>query len=250
MMPLSAAEIPVTFPAAPAAESRDHLPPEVSRLLAACPTPEGEEAWAAFVARYSQLLLRVAAGFAPGYDGALDRYAFILDELRRSDYRRLRGFAADGRGRFSTWLGVVARRLCLDHHRRQYGRHRHPGSADGARALARVARRELVRLDPTGDDLAEIATPSALDPAEELDQRECRAALRRAIARLSPDDQRLLRLRFEQELTAREIATVLGFPTLFHVYRRLERIYRVVRERLAGPEVGSPRGEMHNVSSA
>src|SRR4051794_39868749 len=95
-------------PSEPLDECRDALPPPVARLLTAAPGPEADHAWAAFLTGYSALLLRVASAFAPGYDGALDRYAYMLDELRRNDCRRLRAYAADGRGRFSTWLTVVA----------------------------------------------------------------------------------------------------------------------------------------------
>jgi hypothetical protein len=43
----------------------------------------------------------------------------------------------------------------------------------------------------------------------------------------------LLRLRFEQDLTAREMATVLGLPSPFHVYRRLDAIFRALRMALS-----------------
>jgi DNA-directed RNA polymerase specialized sigma subunit len=41
------------------------------------------------------------------------------------------------------------------------------------------------------------------------------------ISRLEARDQLLLRLRFEDELSAQQIANILAFPTQFHVYRRL-----------------------------
>jgi RNA polymerase sigma factor (sigma-70 family) len=184
------------------------------------------------VARYSWLLLRVATAFTPDYDGGLDRYAFMLDELRKSDYRRLRKFAADGRGRFSTWLTVVARRLCLDHHRRQYGRFRGDVAAGSPRSMARSARRELMRLDGAAHDTSRLPSALELDPTDELDDRERRVMLRRVLGQLAPGDQLLLRLRFEEDLTAREMATVLGLPSPFHVYRRLDAIYRTLRGRL------------------
>jgi DNA-directed RNA polymerase specialized sigma24 family protein len=49
----------------------------------------------------------------------MDGYAYVLEALRSDDYRRLRAYAADGRSKFSTWLVVVARRLCLDLHLRR-----------------------------------------------------------------------------------------------------------------------------------
>ena len=216
------------YPGSPP-ESPDRLPAVVADLLAA-DEAAAEPAWAAFVGCYSGLLLRVAAAFAPGYDGALDRYAFMLDELQRSGFRRLRGFAADGRGTFSTWLAVVARRLCLDHYRRQYGRFR--GDVPAGRpkgGLDRACRRNLARLEGALEDLSELPTPSPADPVDELDHRERCAALRCALGSLPPRDQLLLRLRFEHDLTARAIAAMLGLPSPFHVYRRLDAIYGVMR---------------------
>src|SRR5689334_13479138 len=192
------------YPREPAVESRDHVPPEVVRLLAASPGQASEDAWEAFVARYSGLLLRVATKFAPGYDGALDRYAFMLEELRKDDCRRLRKFAADGRGRFSTWLTVVARRLCLDHHRRQYGRFRGQVAPGSVHSLARGARRQLTRLETEMHELDALPAGPEPDPAGELDERDLRAALQRAVGQLPAGDQLLLRLRFEENLTARE----------------------------------------------
>jgi RNA polymerase sigma factor (sigma-70 family) len=229
-----------------AEESRDRIPVEVARLLAADPGPATDYAWEAFVARYSGLLLKVSFTFAQGYDGALDRYTFMLDELRRSNCRRLRGFAADGRGRFSTWLAVVARRLCLDHYRHLHGRFRGTGPDGGRRSLVQAARRGLAQLDGT-HDLAQLPAPMSMDPADGMDERDRQEALSRVVATLPPGDQLLLRLRFEQELTAREMAAVLGLPSPFHVYRRLEAVFRQMRAQLgqgsvpaaAGPAAGS-----------
>jgi RNA polymerase sigma factor (sigma-70 family) len=222
----------------PPAESCARLPVEVARLLAATPGPGAEDAWSAFVACYSGLLLRVATLFAPGYDGALDRYAYMLDELRRGECRRLRTFAADGRGRFSTWLAVVARRLCLDHYRHEHGRVRSRQAESAAGALARVSRRGLWRLDGDPQELDELPAPGTADSSHEVDERERREALRRTLAHLPASDQLLLRLRFQEDLTAREIATVLGFSSPFHVYRRLDAVYRLLRAGLDGSPGG------------
>jgi RNA polymerase sigma factor (sigma-70 family) len=213
-------------------EYRDALPPPVARLLAAHPGAEADEAWAAFLAGYSALLLRVASAFAPGYDGALDRYAYMLDELRRHEFRRLRAYAADGRGRFSTWLTVVARRLCLDHFRQQYGRVRSPDRSRGDSLGSRTVRRRLSDLTGPIEDLSRLPDPAVRDPGELVDERDREAAVGRILGELSPSDQLLLRLRFEEGLTAREIAPLLGLPSQFHVYRRIETVCGMVRARL------------------
>ena len=215
-------------------ECRDALPPPVARLLTAGSGPEADEAWTVFLAAYSAVLLRIASAFAPGYDGALDRYAYMLDELRRNDCRRLRTYAADGRGRFSTWLTVVARRLCLDHFRHQFGRVRGPERVRGRTSFSRTARRRLSELSSPVEDLALLPDLTLRDPGEVVDEHDRQAALRHAVNELSPSDQLLLRLRFEEDLTAREIAPLLGLASQFQVYRRIETVCGMVRARLTG----------------
>ena len=53
-------------------------------------------------------------------------------------------------------------------------------------------------------------------------------------------DQLLLRLRFDEELTARQIAGLLGLPTPFHVYRRLDAVCATLRTRLGPGQVSRP----------
>jgi RNA polymerase sigma factor (sigma-70 family) len=218
-------------------ETTDTIPPEVARLLSSVTQQDQVAAWQAFVERYSRLLLRVAFDFAPGYDDAMDRYAFILDELHRDGYRRLQRFVADGRGRFSTWLTVVARRLCLDHHRGRYGRTRRSDGRTTPPTAERLARKRLVELTSATDDIDRIAGALPADPGDEVGESERREALRRAFGDLAAQDQLLLKLRFEKDLTAGEIAVLLRMPTPFHVYRRLRSICSALRARLHGEGV-------------
>lgn len=218
-------------------ETTDTVPPEVARLLSSLAPQDQVAAWQAFVERYSRLLLRVAFDFAPGYDDAMDRYAFILDELHRDEHRRLQRFVADGRGRFSTWLTVVARRLCLDHHRCRYGRTRRSGGRGAPPTGERLARRRLVELASVTDDVDRIGSALPEDVGDDLGESERREALRRAFRDLAPRDQLLLKLRFEKDLTAGEIAVLLRMPTPFHVYRRLRSLCRGLRARLHGEGV-------------
>jgi RNA polymerase sigma factor (sigma-70 family) len=230
-----------------ALESGDGIPSEVASLISAGSGADAEEAWTAFVAAYSCTLLRVAWAFSPGYDGALDRYTYMLDQLRQHDYRRLRRFVADGRGRFTTWLTVVARRLCLDHYRSQYGRFRRRSRQAGGNDV-RATRRRLADLVGECDKVAWLVDPSATDPVDDLATCERSNALKRAMAELAPTDQLLLRLRFEEGLGARQISVLLGLPTPFHVYRRVDALCGLLRARLVGsaPQTG-PSGSPDNL---
>jgi hypothetical protein len=97
-------------------------PPALTRLLDAR-DPGGEDvAWREFVHTYSTLLLQVARSTAATRDATMDSYTFVLEQLREEHCRRLRAYTARNGARFSTWLLVVAKRLCVDFHRRRYGR--------------------------------------------------------------------------------------------------------------------------------
>ena len=207
------------------------LPLELTRLIEATDAPTRDDAWAGFVAAHSRLLLHVARSVTADHDAAMDGYAHVLERLRADDCRRLRGYVPDGRSKFTTWLVVVARRLCLDFHRHRYGRS--DGPAPDA-AAARAARRRLVDLVAGATEPEQLAAPAA-DPASALQAEDLHRALDAATARLSVADRLLLKLRFDDDLSAREIAGLLALPTPFHVYRRLnallEELRRVLRQR-------------------
>src|SRR5687768_3358217 len=98
------------------------LPQSLENLLAAGDSSSAERAWGEFLQEFSKLILHVARSTPGDHDSVMDRYVFVLDALRKGDYRRLRAYSQDGRGSFSTWLVAVVRRLSVDEHRRRYGR--------------------------------------------------------------------------------------------------------------------------------
>ncbi len=122
----------------------------------------------------------------------------------------------------------MARRLCLDFHRHRYGRSNDP-APDAAAAHA--ARRRLVDLVAGETEPEQVAAPAA-DPASVLQAEELHRALQAATARLPAADRLLLKLRFDDDLSAREIAGFLALPTPFHVYRRLNALLQELRRVL------------------
>ncbi len=223
-------------------DKRESLPSELIRLLAASEPKARDDAWAAFTKAYSKLILHVTRQPGGSYDPSMDRYAYVLEQLRRDDFRRLRGYAADGRSKFTTWLVVVTRRLCLDHDRHRYGRQRTSSStatpvdtntpADPSASDAAAARRRLVDLLGEEVDVERLASSSNDDPETELRVGELHRALESELAGLAPADRLLLKLRFEEELTAGQISRLLDLPTPFHVYRRLNHVLEGLRRSL------------------
>lgn len=205
------------------------LPVELARLLDAGGVGEDGGAWAAFLVRYSPVLLKTARSLGGSQDAVMDRYAYVIEGLRRDDCRRLRAFRDDGRATFVTWLVVTARRLCFDHHRQRYGR---AGALDDAGAVARrTSRRSLTDLVTADIETAEIPD-RAPAPDERVTRESQRERLAGVLSTLPHADRLLLALRFEDDLSAREIAEVLEMATPFQVYRRLDRVLATLRASL------------------
>ncbi|HEY9384698.1 MAG TPA: sigma-70 family RNA polymerase sigma factor [Gemmatimonadales bacterium] len=213
-------------------------PAALGRLLLATDPATRAECWTEFVALHSRLLLHVARAGGGHHDRVMDRYAFILEQLQSDDYRRLRSYAADRRSEFSTWLVVVAQRLCLDHQRSRYGRFRGRGEDSPGPSEDRAARRRLVDLIGAEVDLGTLADASGRDPETKLRQRDLDQALEAALARLHPRDRLLLKLRFEDGLSMPEVAAHLGFRTRFHVHRRLKTVLATLRRLLEDRGIG------------
>lgn len=226
----------------PRAHTAGVPPPELATLLACREADGATEAWSAFLERYTRLILHTVHSQANAHDGAMDRYAFVLQRLRDDDFRRLRQFDPDGPGRFSTWLVVVTRRLCEDFRRKKFGR---PQSTtrkgEEAARLRFQMRRMLATLEVEEADWTRLADPSQENPDLALREAELRHALSGSVAELEPRDRLLLKLRFEYELTAQEIADLMGFRTQFHVYRRIRSRLSKLRDKLEAKGIDGAR---------
>ena len=206
------------------------FPPELAVLLDGADPSTRERAWSAFLDRYHRLLLKAAGRFGGDYDARMDRYRFLVESLSADECRRLRAYQAQPRSSFPAWLTVVTRRLCVDFERSRTGRLRAGSDPDGARESHRARQRlaQLVGSDVSPDEIAE----SGRGAEERLVDDERHAAVESVLGALSAGDQLLLRLRFDDDLPVRRIAQVMGFPTVFHVYRRLNALLAQVRTQL------------------
>lgn len=227
-------------------------PPEVRALLAASSGDAEATAWSAFLESYSRLILHVARKSCVDRDAAMDRYAFVLEQLRRDDYARIRSYEVDDRARFTTWLAVVVRRLCTDFHRRRYGRYASSDGEDKSGTPAsrardshgpvdarRDSRRRLVDLVGAAVDIDRLADHRG-DPERQLRLSELQVALAQALAGLEARDRLLLALRFEDGHSARVIAENMDYPSQFHVYRRVNRVLGQLRANLEARGIEGP----------
>lgn len=96
----------------------------IARILSHLASPSPQDAWAEFLDLHTPLILQVVRIFERDADHISDCYLFICEQLSRDRCKRLRRFRPDGPARFTTWLRAVVRNLCLDWHRKEFGRHR------------------------------------------------------------------------------------------------------------------------------
>lgn len=211
----------------------DRLPSEVEDLIGSQDPAARDAAWDRFVAAYSRLLLHVARSVTSDPDEAMDAYVWTLERLREDGGRRLATFEGRGNSKFTTWLVVVVRRLCLDCLRRRRGRIRGDSRESAKAKEGRKVRRRLLQLAGEPAVLEALPDP-ALDPAGEVQRSEELGALHQVLSELPPSDRLLISLRFEDDLPASEIARVMGLPSPFHVYRRLDRLLPELRRRMNG----------------
>ena len=211
------------------------LVPDEVRTLLASGGADRNGAWAEFLARHSDLIMAVAHRLGGGRDRAMDRYTFVVEALCADDCHRLRGYVADGRGLFTTWLAIVVRRLCFDHHRHRYGRLQGdtPTAAD-----RHIERRNLV--DLIGDELALDELPDGRDADLALRRTDLHRALAEALNHLDPSDRLILRFRFEEGLSVPEIARATAAESPFRVYRRLDAVLAGVRTALERAGIEGP----------
>jgi RNA polymerase sigma factor (sigma-70 family) len=96
----------------------------IVRILDRIASHEVQQAWAEFLEAYSGYILQTVKLFERDADSVADCYLFVCERLSEKGFRRLRVFKPGGSAKFTTWLRVVIRNLCLDWHRKEFGRHR------------------------------------------------------------------------------------------------------------------------------
>ena len=206
------------------------LPHELVHLLDAPDAPSEERAWKEFLETHSRLILHTLHRLGGDHDTVMDRYAYVIEHLRRDRHHRLRTYTPSQRSKFTTWLVVVVHRLGLDHHRRRYGS---PNTSVNGYQDTRAARKRLVDLLAEQVDVESLAEMNGQAPDSEIRSNDLHRELTTALERLDTRDRLLLRLRFELDLPARKVADLMGYPTPFHVYRRCTRLCGTLRNELA-----------------
>jgi RNA polymerase sigma factor (sigma-70 family) len=96
----------------------------IEQILRALTTSDANQAWNQFLEDYANQIYQVIHHFEPEADRASDCFQFVCEQLVQNGFRRLRKFKGNGPATFSTWLRSVVRNLCIDWHRKEFGRRR------------------------------------------------------------------------------------------------------------------------------
>src|SRR6266702_5126990 len=126
--------------------------------------------------------------------------------------------------RFHAWLDGICRNVCRRYQTPDGTLHRHF-------SLSTLARDNETQ-NATDAWLA-LPDPAAIDPAEELSQRDLATLLDRAMEYLSPDTRKLMEMCYLAEIPQREAALQLGL-TIGALELRLHRARKQLRQVLSG----------------
>jgi RNA polymerase sigma factor (sigma-70 family) len=91
-------------------------------LLRRLSSADAGPAWVEFLEHYASLIMSVASQFEYEQDRINDCFLYACEQLNDNGFRRLLKFDTTGKASFHTWLGSVVFNLCVDWHRREYGR--------------------------------------------------------------------------------------------------------------------------------
>ncbi len=156
----------------------------------------------------------------------------ILQEAYIDALKRLPRYYHDPNVPFFLWLRWVTLQRLIEVHRQHLG----AGMRDVSKELP------LDRLDPLEGSSAGVAEliSELTSPSQAAQRDEAREDVRRALARLEPDDREVLALRHFDELSNREVAALLGIQAAAASKRYVRALVRL--KQALGDAPGSSPG--------
>ncbi len=95
---------------------------DISDLLQRLNSPEAGAAWVDFVNRFAHLIMKTASQFEYRQDRSSACFLYVCEKLCDQQFRRLQKYNATGSAKFHHWLSTVVFNLCVDWHRKEFGR--------------------------------------------------------------------------------------------------------------------------------
>lgn len=258
---------------------------QVIKLLQGLNSADAGPAWANFIDCFAPLIMQTVRQFEYEHDRSNECFLFVCEKLIDKNFRRLLSFNPNDGCFFATWLSTVTFNLCVDWHRKVFGRvsmlpaisalpafdqavfrHRYERRLamdtcflllkeefpdltrqQLANAVSRVHKvltpRQRWRMslgvrgkkwaDSTDHTVKTDDLPGAEPwPESEVQDQQELASLERALSLLPANQRFLIRLRFHQGLTLKEVArlTQLGDP--FRARRHIQAALKALAEAM------------------
>lgn len=231
-------------------------------------------AWEEFLRRFSKLILKVIWKYENDYDKVMEAYLFICEKLTYNNFAVLRKYRDDfdhASPKFITWLMAVTKNICVDLYRKSNGRRRYPksiqrlpredrlffelyywkglpmteiaetlGLNNGIKGNAisdklNTINDALIRTPKTPEVVKTIVFDESTFPVNnDLEESDPTAEMEKWIEELPVTEKIILRLRFWENLSAREIAEILDIEPYVKVYTMINsslKKLRVKKER-------------------
>jgi RNA polymerase sigma factor (sigma-70 family) len=91
-------------------------------LLGQLKTPVAGTAWTEILNRHASLIMKTASQFEYQQDRKQECFLFVCEKLSEDGFKRLQKFDSKRNANFRTWLITVVFNLCIDWHRKEFGR--------------------------------------------------------------------------------------------------------------------------------
>jgi RNA polymerase sigma-70 factor (ECF subfamily) len=166
----------------------------VAQLVRRCASGDAA-AWEELVVRFHRRIYNICYRFVGSAEDAQD----LTQEVFIKVYRTVGSFDGE-KASFGTWVTTVTRNLLVDHFRKTRN-DRATDSMDAVRGA-----------DEDGPTLADRLSDGAPGPQVQVESRERREMVQRALQQISPDLREAVILRDLQDMDYREIAQVLKVP--------------------------------------
>ena len=95
---------------------------EIRELLHRLNSSDAGAAWAEFVDNYAPLIMSVVGQIEFEQERSDDCFLYVCEKLSENGFKRLLKFNPSGTAKLSSWLSTVVFNLCVDWHRKEYGR--------------------------------------------------------------------------------------------------------------------------------
>jgi len=250
----------------------------VDSILARLSSEGAEAVWKSFLEAYSPQIMHVVSRYEHDANRAADCFLYVCEKLSDDGFRRLLKFDVKRGTKLRSWLNPVVSNLCIDWHRREFGRSRpfqvittlpafeqhvyqykfkwglnleacfrtlratypdltrsqlaetisrlHSTLTPRQRWQLSFRRRETSSLSDDESATNKAAHAELVEPGpgpEAIVQlQQERAALLRAMSRLTHQQRLMLRLRFQEDLSLKEVARLTGLNDSFQARHQIE----------------------------